>query len=149
MSGERIPREIGRRRERRTQPTGIRQLPFARVENRYPPIALISADEIEQIHRASLRLLQEVGMEVMHEESRRILKAHGAEVDETNQRVRFDPVLIEQSIATVPPEFTLHARNPAHDVKVGGPHVIFAATGGPAFASDLDRGRRAGNSQDM
>jgi trimethylamine--corrinoid protein Co-methyltransferase len=149
MSGERIPREIGRRRERRTQPTGIRQLPFARVENRTPPIALISADEIEQIHRASLRLLQEVGMEVMHEESRRILKAHGAEVDETNQRVRFDPVLIEQSIATAPSEFTLHARNPAHDVKVGGPHVIFAATGGPAFASDLDRGRRAGNYEDM
>ena len=46
-------------------------------------------------------------------------------------------------------EFTLHARNPAHDVKVGGPHVIFAATGGPAFASDLDRGRRAGNYEDM
>ena len=149
MSGERIPREIGRRRERRTQPTGIRQLPFARVENRYPPIQLISADEIEAIHHASLRLLQEVGMEVMHDESRRILKAHDAEVDETNQRVRFDPVLIEQSIAKAPSEFTLHARNPAHDVKVGGPHVIFAATGGPAFASDLDRGRRAGNYQDM
>ena len=27
--------------------------------------------------------------------------------------------------------------------------MIFAATGGPAFASDLDRGRRAGNYQDM
>ncbi len=149
MSGERIPREIGRRRERRTQPSGIRQLPFARVENRYPPIKLISDDQIEQIHRASLRLLQEVGMEVLHEESRRVLKAHGAEVDESNQRVRFDPVLIEQSVAKAPSEFTLHARNPAHDVKVGGPHVIFAATGGPAFASDLDRGRRAGNYQDM
>ncbi|MES1150340.1 MAG: trimethylamine methyltransferase family protein [Dongia sp.] len=149
MSGERIPRDSTRRRERRAPSTGIRQLPFARVENRYPPIQLLSADEIESIHRASLRLLQEVGMEVMHDESRRILKAQGAEVDETNQRVRFDPVLIEQSIATVPSEFTLHARNPAHDVKVGGPHVIFAATGGPAFASDLDRGRRAGNYQDM
>jgi trimethylamine--corrinoid protein Co-methyltransferase len=149
MSGERIPREVGRRRERRTQPTGIRQLPFARVENRYPPIQLISADQIETIHHASLRLLQEVGMEVMHEESRRILKAHGADVDETNQRVRFDPVLVEQSVAKAPAEFKLYARNPAHDVKVGGPHVIFAATGGPAFASDLDRGRRAGNYQDM
>jgi trimethylamine--corrinoid protein Co-methyltransferase len=152
MSGERIPSTgsgAGRRRERRAATTGIRQLPFARVENRYPPIQLISADEIEAIHHASLRLLQEVGMEVMHDESRRILKAHGAEVDETNQRVRFDPALIETSIAKAPAEFTLHARNPAHDVKVGGPHVIFAATGGPAFASDLDRGRRAGNYQDM
>jgi trimethylamine--corrinoid protein Co-methyltransferase len=153
MSGERIPRETGRKtvrgRERRAPTGGIRQLPFARVENRYPPIALLSADEIESIHRASLQLLREVGMEVLHDESRRVLKAHGAEVDEATQRVRFDPALIEQSIATAPAEFTLHARNPAHDVTLGGPHVIFAATGGPAFASDCDRGRRAGNYQDM
>jgi len=149
MSGERIPRDSARRRERRAPTTGIRQLPFARVENRYPPIQLLSADEIESLHHASLRLLQEVGMEVMHDESRRILKSHGAEVDEATQRVRFDPVLIEQSVAKAPAEFTLHARNPAYDVKVGGPHMIFAATGGPAFASDLDRGRRAGNYQDM
>jgi trimethylamine--corrinoid protein Co-methyltransferase len=149
MSGERMVRESGRRRERRAPSTGIRQLPFARVENRYPPIQLLSADEIESIHHASLRLLKEVGMEVMHEESRRVLKAAGADVDETNQRVRFDPALIEQAVAKAPSEFTIHARNAVHDVKVGGPHVIFAATGGPAFASDLDRGRRPGNYQDM
>ena len=96
-----------------------------------------------------MRLLQEVGMEVLHDESRRVLKSAGAEVDETNQRVRFAPELIETCVAKAPAEFTLEARNPAHNVTVGGPHVIFAATGGPAFASDLDRGRRAGNYQDM
>jgi trimethylamine--corrinoid protein Co-methyltransferase len=129
--------------------TGIRQLPFAQVANRYPPIAVISADEIEAIHRASLRLLQEVGMEVLHDESRRLLKANGAEVDETNQRVRLAPELVENFIAKAPSAFKLYARNPAYDVQVGGPHMIFAATGGPAFASDLDRGRRAGNYADM
>src|SRR4051812_2377452 len=154
MSGERGARETLRRRERpgrerRVPVKGIRQLPFARIENRYPPIQLLSADELESIHHASLRLLQEVGMEVLHEESRRALKAAGAEVDETNQRVRFDPALIETHVAKAPATFTLEARNPAHNVMVGGPHVIFAATGGPAFASDLDRGRRAGNYQDM
>jgi trimethylamine--corrinoid protein Co-methyltransferase len=150
MSGETgTRRDPAKRRERRSQTTGLRQLPFARVENRYPPIQLLSADELESIHRASLRLLQEVGMEVLHEESRRVLKAAGAEVDESNQRVRFDPALVEQSVAKAPAEFTLSARNPAYDVKIGGPHMIFAATGGPAFASDLDRGRRAGNYEDM
>ncbi|HVO01374.1 MAG TPA: trimethylamine methyltransferase family protein [Candidatus Cybelea sp.] len=142
-------RESGRRRERRAPTKGVRQLPFARVENRYPPIALLSADEIEAIHQASLTLLSDVGMEVLHDESRRVLKTAGAEVDESTQRVRFDPALIEQEIAKAPAEFTLEARNPACNVKVGGPHVIFAATGGPAFASDCDRGRRAGNYQDM
>ena len=32
---------------------------------------------------------------------------------------------------------------------VGEENLIFIATGGPAFASDLDRGRRAGNYADM
>src|SRR3954451_1240247 len=56
MSGERGVRETLRRKERRVQVKGIRQLPFARIENRYPPIQLLSDDEVESIHRASLRL---------------------------------------------------------------------------------------------
>ncbi len=65
------------------------------------------------------------------------------------QRVRFDPAMIEEKIRTVPSSFTLQARNPAKNLKVGDGSLIFAATGGPAFAHDLDRGRRAGNYQDM
>src|SRR4051812_20226273 len=106
MGGERGVRETLRRKERRVPVKGIRQLPFGQIENRYPPIQLLSGDEIEWIHRASLRLLQEVGMEVLHEESRRVLKSAGAEVDETNQRVRFDPALIETHVAKAPSQFT-------------------------------------------
>jgi trimethylamine--corrinoid protein Co-methyltransferase len=144
-----MTRETVRRRERRAVSHGPRQLPFANVTNRYPPIALLSADEIEAIHHASLRLLAEIGMEVMHDESRALLKAAGATVDEGNQRVRFDPAMIEEKIRTVPSSFTLQARDPAKNLKVGNGNMIFAATGGPAFAHDLDRGRRAGNYQDM
>src|SRR5512147_30441 len=142
-------RDQPRRRERRAPTSGIKQLPFAQIENRYPPIQVLSADQIETIHHASLRLLKEIGIEVMHDESRAALKAAGADVDESNQRVRFDPALIETSIAKAPARFKLHARNPAYDVMIGGPHMVFAATGGPAFASDLDRGRRPGNFADM
>jgi trimethylamine--corrinoid protein Co-methyltransferase len=124
-------------------------MPFARVTNRYPPIALLSADEIESIHHASLRLLSEIGMEVMHDESRALLKAAGASVDESTQRVRFDPGMIEEKIRTVPSSFTLQARDPAKNLKLGDGNLIFAATGGPAFAHDIERGRRAGNYQDM
>lgn len=142
-------RDQPRRRERRAPTSGIKQLPFAQIENRYPPIQVLSADQIETIHHASLRLLKEIGIEVMHDESRAALKAAGAEVDESNQRVRFDPALIEASIAKAPARFKLYARNPAYDVMIGGPHMVFAATGGPAFGSDLDRGRRPGNFADM
>ncbi|WP_374384993.1 trimethylamine methyltransferase family protein [Dongia sp.] len=144
-----MTREATKRRERRVVSSAPRQLRFAGVTNRYPPIALLSADEIDSIHHASLRLLAEIGMEVMHDESRALLKAAGAEVDEATQRVRFDPAMIEEKIRTVPSSFTLQARDPAKNLKVGDGSLIFAATGGPAFAHDIERGRRAGNYQDM
>lgn len=142
-------RDTTKRRPRRSVSNGPRQLSFAKVVNHYPPIALLSADEVESIHHASLRLLAEIGMEVMHDESRAWLKAAGASVDEGSQRVRFDPAMIEEKIKTVPSSFTLQARNPEKNLQVGDGSLIFAATGGPAFVHDLERGRRAGNYQDM
>ena len=39
---------------------------------------------------------------------------------------------------------TLHARNPAKNFKLGGNHLAFTSVGGPAYCSDLDRGKRRG-----
>jgi trimethylamine--corrinoid protein Co-methyltransferase len=144
-----MTRQAGRREGRRAASGGIRQLAFGAAVNRYPPIQLLSADEVDAIHLAALDLLATIGIEVMHDESRRLLKAAGADVDEASQRVRFDPAMIMEKIATAPSSFTLQARNPARNLRVGDGSLIFASTGGPAFVSDLDRGRRAGNYADM
>ncbi|HZT20413.1 MAG TPA: trimethylamine methyltransferase family protein [Dongiaceae bacterium] len=138
-----------RRRDRSGRTGGFRQLPFARLRNPYPPMQLLGADQIEAIHEASLRLLAEVGVEVMHAESRRILKTAGAEVDEASLRVRCDPALIEAAVARAPSSFVIRARDPAKSIEIGPGHLVFSSVGGPAFANDLDRGRRAGNSADM
>ena len=138
-----------RRRERSIRTTGLRQLPFARIRNPYKPVEVLSADHLEAIHRASTRLLAEVGVEVMHEESRQIFRQAGAEVDEATQRVRCDPAMIEAEIAKAPASFTIETRDPAKSIVIGGDQLVFSSVGGPAFANDLDRGRRAGNSADM
>ena len=104
-----------RRRERSVRTTGLRQLPFARIRNPYKPVEILSADHLEAIHRASTRLLAEVGVEVMHEESRQILRRAGAEVDEATQRVRCDPAMIEAEIAKAPSSFTIETRDPGQE----------------------------------
>ena len=43
-----------------------------------------------------------------------------------------------------PRTFTLHARNPANTVEVGGGTPLWMGVGGPPFFSDLDEGRRGG-----
>jgi len=143
------PASTSRRRERRAPQAAVRQLPFARTFNRYRPIEVLSADQIETIHRTALGLLRDTGIEVMQDPARAILKSAGAEVDEANHRVRFDPELVESNVAKAPRGFRMQARNPAYDVGCGEGEIIFAATGGPAFAHDCDRGKRPGNFADM
>ncbi|MGE0499949.1 MAG: trimethylamine methyltransferase family protein [Rhizobiaceae bacterium] len=115
----------------------------------FEPTKLVSDDELESIHLASLRVLSEIGVDVLHDGARQIMKEHGASVREGSERVRFDPDMILESIAHAPPEFTVHARNPAHNVQFGGNRLIFSQMASAPNCSDADRGRRAGNQQDF
>jgi trimethylamine--corrinoid protein Co-methyltransferase len=62
--------------------------------------------------------------------------------------VRFDRGLIAESIAKAPSEFTLHARNPARNLTMGGNNINFASVASAPNVSDLDRGRRPGSFED-
>jgi len=123
---------------------GIRQLPWRQPHNPYPPLEVLNADQVEQIHLASLSLLENYGMRVMHEGARQMLSDAGADVNRDTGMVRFDRELVMEKLALAPSEFTLHARNPAKNIKLGGNHLAFTSVGGPAYCNDLDRGRRRG-----
>jgi trimethylamine--corrinoid protein Co-methyltransferase len=127
----------------------IHQRPFGPVRNPYRPMELISADQVEAIHHASLRVLRDIGMRVNDAPSLALMEEIGADVDRANYRVRFDPALVEEMMAGLPSEFTIHARDPAKTLTVGGDALLFATVCGPSFVSDLDRGRRAGTLADV
>jgi len=86
-------------------------------------------------------------MNVLDPETRTLFQRAGATIDQ--QMVRFDPALVEELITTAPAEFTLHARNPAHDLVIGGDHLAFGAVASAPNVADLDRGRRTGNRHDF
>ncbi|MFC1797041.1 trimethylamine methyltransferase family protein, partial [Pseudomonadota bacterium] len=123
---------------------GIRQLPWRQPHNPYAPLEVLEAGQVEQIHLASLSLLENTGMKVMHAGARDLLARAGAEVNHDTKMVRFDRGLVMEKVALAPSEITLHARNPARNFKLGGNHLAFTSVGGPAYCQDLDRGRRRG-----
>jgi len=125
----------------------IHQQGWAELSSPYPPFEIVGAELIEDIHAASLRVLSELGMEVLHEPLRKILAAAGADVE--GDRVRFDPAMIEEKVALAPASVTLHARNPARNLTLKDGNIVFCSTGGPAFSTDLDRGRWAATHADM
>jgi trimethylamine--corrinoid protein Co-methyltransferase len=124
-------------------------LPFRQPKRRFPPVELLSADEIEAIHQTSLTILEEIGMDFLDADAVALLAKAGAATKPGQQRVRFDRGLIEERIKSAPSRFTLHARNPAHNLDFGGDKVIFAQVASAPNCSDADRGRRPGNHEDF
>jgi len=143
-----MAREQTRRRERRGAEK-LASFPWRQVVNPYKPVDVLSADQVEAIHRASLRVLQEIGIEVWSAAALDRFARAGARVDRAAQRVRLEGALVEELVAKAPSQFRLHARNPERDVVIGGNHIVFSGVGGPAFASDLDNGKRAGTFEDF
>jgi trimethylamine---corrinoid protein Co-methyltransferase len=127
---------------------GVHQLPWRSVSNPFRPLEVLTEDQIEAIHRASLRILAEIGMDFLHPEALSIFAAGGAMVETGTQRVRFDPEWVEDQVSTVPASFTLHPRNPDHQLTVGANRINFGTVASAPNSSDNDRGRRTGNFED-
>lgn len=115
---------------------------------RYAPTEVISADELESIHLASLRILEEIGMDFLCPVAREKLRVAGADVDPASERVRFDPELVMQLVSTAPSEFTLHSWNPERNLQIGGNWIASAAVGSAPNVSGNGAGRRTGNRKD-
>jgi trimethylamine--corrinoid protein Co-methyltransferase len=116
-------------------------------ERHFEPTKVVSEDQLEAVHQASLRVLQETGMDFLHSEALRLWAGAGAKVD--GQRVRIGADLIDSLIASAPTEFTLHAPNPARDLRIGGDHVVFGAVASTPNFADRAGGRRTGNRADF
>ncbi len=127
----------------------IAQLPWKQPQLRFPPLELVSSDELESLHLASLEILKDIGMEFMSPDARELLKKAGADVNETTHMVHFDPDMVEETIKTAPSNFRLHARNPLKHLEIGGPYIANSCVSSPPNASDMDTGRRSGNTADF
>ncbi len=137
-----------RKRARATRVVGsITQPPFAQLTRPYAPIEVLSVDHISAIHNSALRVLAGIGIRVLSDAARKLYCDAGATV--TDDLVRFDPDMVAERLATVPQSFTLAARNPARNLRLGGNDLIFASVGGPAYVMDNDRGKRDGTFAEM
>ncbi|MFT7474397.1 MAG: trimethylamine--corrinoid protein Co-methyltransferase [Verrucomicrobiales bacterium] len=125
----------------------MQQVPFRSVRRHFEATRVVSDDELESIHDASLIVLRDIGIDVLDEDARRLYVDAGAVADD--DRVRFDPAMVTELIKTCPSEFTLHAPNPDHNVRIGGDNVVFTAVASPPNVSGNGEGRRTGNRSDF
>lgn len=138
--------ERGRRRRADPKSAKIQQLPWKQPRMTLEPVRFISDDQVEAIHNASLKVLEDIGMDVLLPEALEILGKAGAQV--SGQRVRIGREIVAEALKTPPAEFTFHCRNPERSIRIGGNWIVFTPVGGPPNCSDIDRGRRPGTFED-
>ncbi|MBV9138136.1 MAG: trimethylamine methyltransferase family protein, partial [Hyphomicrobiales bacterium] len=115
----------GRAERAAAQKAAVVKAPQPRLP--FPPVSVVSDDQLEAIHAASLTILAEIGMDFLHQEAKAILKQAGARVEDGSDRVRFDKALVESVVGLAPKSFTLHARNRESSVVLGGNAVAFCS----------------------
>jgi trimethylamine---corrinoid protein Co-methyltransferase len=132
-------------RGRRLDGGRVSQLPWTEVRNPYSPMEVLSAEQVEDIHLTSLRILEDLGMEVLSPRALAVLRAGGADVDLAARTVRLDRGLVESALQSAPASFALIPRNAEKRVIMGENRINFGLVAGPPSVHDCERGRRSGN----
>lgn len=135
-------------RERRSRAPALEQLPWGQPQTPFPPLEVFSAEQIDQIHDTSMRILEELGIEMMSAHARTLFREAGATVDDVTGCVRIDRNLLMKTLATAPVEFSLTPANPERKIQIGGRALTFGLVAGPPNVSDADRGRRPASFED-
>ena len=104
--------------------------------------AIINVNQhaLDTIHAYSLALLRETGIRFPSEKALDLFKKHGFRVE--NQMVFFSEDQIAKALASVPPQFSIRARNRDRDIVIGGDHHMMAPGYGPPFIIDPDGMKR-------
>jgi trimethylamine---corrinoid protein Co-methyltransferase len=140
-------RASSRRRERGRAPrsTGPSLAPLPRLASRWPPLEILSAEQVERILVAAFRVLEEAGLEIRSSAAREVFRRAGALVDDETQMVRLGRDIVEAQLAHAPERFILHARDPERHLHVGDNVINFGPVTGAPNITDLESGRRYGN----
>lgn len=141
-------RERGQRRGRQARAAERPQAPFVQPRRRIESYPIASTEQVDEIHRRSLQILQEVGIAFYDDGAVARLKQHGVDVDD-EMVARFDPELVMDYVAKAPSEFVWRARNPERNLVIGGDHIAFGAVVGPPYIDDLKNGRRSSTYDDL
>ena len=93
-------------------------------------IELLSKEEIDSIHEASLKVLKDVGVVVTNPKILELLAEAGARIDKEKHTARFDEIMVMRALDSTGKKYILHGRNPERVARYGyGDQNLIASPG--------------------
>ncbi len=100
----------------------------------------LSHGDLQDIHLATLEVLERTGIWVEAQDARDIFRDGGCSVNDETLVVRIPPNLVEEAIRATPPIIRWCGRNPDHDLMLGGDRLAFMNFGEAVQINDLETG---------
>src|SRR6202451_3775726 len=109
--------------------------------NTMPRYEILSADSIAVLDRGWRRIVSEIGIQFAKPEAVELFAKGGQGGGGGGGKL--DPDFVLEQVAKAPREFDVQARNPAHNVHIGGNHMVFSSVYGCPFVREGDVRRDA------
>lgn len=101
---------------------------------------VLTDDDVKQVHEATLKVLETVGMVFEYEPALEIFREAGQKVE--GKRVYLDPAFVEEKIALAPSQITVYARDPKYNITIGDGNIVHVPAYGPPFIIEPGGKRR-------
>lgn len=142
MTAENPKRRAGGRKARHEVraapiPEADRPIRPGQIGGRYKPL---TDAEVERIHHAVLDVLERIGMGMVPKILADQAIARGCHLNDRG-RLSFPRAYVEDVIAGAGRNFTLHGRNPQHDIEITDQKVHYGTGGAAVRALDLNTGK--------
>ncbi len=105
-------------------------------------IDILSQGDVESIHRATLDIIESVGVRFPSPKALDIWVSNGAKVDRETMVVKVPSKVIEEALKQAPQAYTLAAPDSALDLPLDGNHVYVGTDGCGVEIIDISTGKR-------
>jgi trimethylamine---corrinoid protein Co-methyltransferase len=111
-------------------------------ENKSPYFELLSQTQIEDLHVASLEVLERTGVKILSNSARELLKKAGAITNDTNDIVKIPSRLVDRALSSATHYITLANRSGEPFLKVGGYYSYFGTGSDTPYVLDGATGQK-------
>ncbi len=111
---------------------------------------LLSKDELDNIHNATLKILENPGLIIPSKQALEILERAGANVNHEKNSVTIPPNIVKEALKKAPKTIRYGARNPKHEILLEKKRTYFTTDGYGVYIRDIKTGeRRSSTNEDL
>jgi trimethylamine---corrinoid protein Co-methyltransferase len=111
---------------------------------------VITPEQVERVHEASLEILENIGLLVRNQKAREVFARHGCVNESSSELVKFPRAVVEELRAVFPPTFTFRGRDPRFDRTIPGEGpLVVTGSSAPNILDPVTRCERRSTSADI